>query len=131
MTSDGIQKLVGLGWSIEQVDLGTRANWCCEYCCQNLLESPDTYASWQIDHIVPIDCNGSGATENLAIACRNCNFLFKNKWNPQSNVDPSGPTDRNALIRAVRRYVANKRSEYDARLVKIRAVIASDGENRK
>ena len=78
MTSEGKQKLIGLGWSKEQIDLGDRANWCCEYCDQNLLEGPDAYASWPVDYIIPVNAGGSDEFCNVAIACRNCNFLFKN-----------------------------------------------------
>jgi 5-methylcytosine-specific restriction endonuclease McrA len=117
-----------LGWSREQIDLGVRANWCCEYCGQYLLENPDAYASWQVDHIVPVNAGGSGELCNLAIACHHCNFLFKNKWDPRPTADPSGSTDRDALIRAVRVHVQEKRNNYDAHLREVRAVIAADPE---
>jgi hypothetical protein len=126
MTDGAIQGLVSLGWSREQVRLGDRARWCCEYCGQNLLDNPDAYASWQIDHIVPVRAGGSGDFANLALACRNCNFLFKNKWDPRSDVDPSVAADRDALICAVKAYVATRRSEYDTHLLKVRSVIAND-----
>ena len=105
--------------------LGLRANWCCEYCGENLLESPDAYASWQVDHIVPANAGGSGEVCNLAIACRNCNFLFKNEWDPRATAASGGSTDRDALIRAVRSYVAEKRDRYNAHLGDVRAVIAA------
>jgi hypothetical protein len=109
--------------------LGVRASWHCEYCGENLLESPDVYASWQVDHIVPVNAGGSGELCNLAVACRNCNFLFKNKWDPRATADARSSTDRDALIQAVRTYVAKKRDKYNAHLGDVRAVIAADAEN--
>jgi len=54
-----------------QLPLAIRADFKCEYCNKDLLDSVDSYDSWQIDHIVP---NGDGDYENLAIACKTCNF---------------------------------------------------------
>jgi HNH endonuclease len=130
MTDEAIRQLIDLGWSREQVELGNRANWCCEYCGQNFLGSPDAYASWQVDHIVPVSCKGSGEFDNLAIACRNCNFLFKNKWNPCPIGLHHGAVNRVELIGAVRDYVEKKRTEYEAHLRDVRAVIAADAGNR-
>lgn len=40
-------------WSEEQIQLGLRAKFKCEYCDKDLLSLIDNYKLWQKDHIIP------------------------------------------------------------------------------
>lgn len=55
-----------------QIPIAIRAGFKCEYCGLDLLDSVNSYDSWQIDHIVPVDNNDF---ENLALTCKTCNFI--------------------------------------------------------
>ena len=60
-----------------------RAGLCCEYC-----RLPQTAASsiqFHIEHIRPRQHGGSDQTDNLALACPNCNW---NKGPNMSAIDP-------------------------------------------
>ena len=43
---------------------------CCEYC---RISERDRLVRFQIDHIIPIKHGGSDHTENLCLACFECN----------------------------------------------------------
>ena len=47
-----------------------RAGGCCEYC---LLAAGVLYATFHIDHIVPTKHGGSDFSDNLCLACPDCN----------------------------------------------------------
>lgn len=49
-----------------------RANSCCEYC--QLSEQHSPVARLQIEHIRPKKHGGSDSTNNLALACIDCNL---------------------------------------------------------
>lgn len=94
-------------WSAEQAHLGIQAGFRCEYCGRDLVESVNSYYSWQRDHIVPLSKGGSSRFSNRALACRTCNFNLKGRWDPR---DAAGKhASRSDLIKAVRRYVSKQR----------------------
>ena len=50
-----------------------RANGYCEYCGQDLLISRAAYASAQVDHVLGRAVGGGHGSENLRLACSQCN----------------------------------------------------------
>ena len=66
-------------WDVPSARRGIRAEFRCEYCDRDLFASVDDYKSWEIDHIVPISQGGTDNDENVALACRTCNFCIKRK----------------------------------------------------
>lgn len=59
-----------------------RAGGLCEYCHAS---EQWQYVEFTVDHIVPLDLDGSDDLENLALACFQCN---RRKWNRTKGVDP-------------------------------------------
>lgn len=62
----------------------TRARGHCEYC---LLHEDDTPFAHQVDHIIAIRHGGKTSSENLALACMECN---RYKGADLSRLDPDG-----------------------------------------
>ena len=59
-----------------------RAGYLCEYCHAS---EQWQYVQFTVDHVVPLDLEGSDDLENLALACFHCN---RRKWNRVRGVDP-------------------------------------------
>ncbi|MBI3763478.1 MAG: HNH endonuclease [Chloroflexi bacterium] len=59
-----------------------RASGRCEYC---LLHQDDVPFSHQVDHIVPLKHGGRTISENLAVACLECN---RHKGSDLTAIDP-------------------------------------------
>ncbi len=88
MREEIIQQLVATGkWSENDARIGERANFHCEYCDLDMLGIIANYKLWQIDHIIPIGSGGTNDFGNLALACKTCNWNWKNRWDPQ-RVEP-------------------------------------------
>ena len=105
-----------LCWPAFMVELGIRANFCCEYCGKNLLESIEAYDSWQKDHIIP---NGNDDLSNLALACKICNFAKR-------HTDPTNRakgTDRESLIQAAKEIIDERLAKKEEVLVKTRVAV--------
>jgi len=120
-----VKTLVATGkWSESAARRGVRAKFKCEYCDRDLLASVDDYKEWQEDHIVPFSDGRKDAEENIAIACRTCNFNVKTKWNPQSVCGPKA--SREALIQATRDYIARRRSQFLADVSLFRNIVYSN-----
>ncbi|MGC2210576.1 MAG: HNH endonuclease signature motif containing protein [Candidatus Korobacteraceae bacterium] len=118
---DVVQRLVATGqWSDEDARLGERANYHCEYCDLDLLENIQNYKLWQKDHITPIGSGGSTDFENLALACKTCNWNWKNRWNPR-NIEPEHTREK--LIQAVRLYVAEQIRRAEEELEGFRMIV--------
>ena len=97
-----IEALVNTGqWGENDVILGIRAGFKCEYCDKDLLASVDNYKEWQRDHIIPLSKGGEDINENIAISCKTCNVNIKGRWNPASESTSENPT-RQELISIVR-----------------------------
>ncbi|GAB5494294.1 MAG: hypothetical protein Phog2KO_45090 [Phototrophicaceae bacterium] len=47
-----------------------RANYCCEYCRLSLITGG---APFHVDHIIPRKHDGTDDTDNLCLACYQCN----------------------------------------------------------
>ena len=61
-----------------------RAEGKCEYC---LLHEDDTPFTHHIDHVIPIRHRGKTISENLALACPECN------WNKGADLTTFDPTE--------------------------------------
>jgi len=59
-----------------------RAGGRCEYC---FLHQDDTALSHHIDHIIPLKHGGQPVSENLALACLQCN---RRKGSDLTSIDP-------------------------------------------
>jgi len=125
MPSDQVvAALVATGqWSAEQVNLGFRAAFCCEYCDRDLLASVDDYDSWQVDHIVPTSRGGLDVFDNKAIACKTCNASMKRRWDPRTVV--GSDADRAALVGAAREHVAGRRLAKQIEIDQVVALVRS------
>ena len=113
-----------MGWGLWVIDIAIRAKFRCEYCDRDLLSSVDAYKEWQHDHIIPqrVDTNADkDRLENMALSCRTCNVNFKGKWDPSHGFD--GEPTRDELIQISRRYVARKRTEAFAEVLKARQIV--------
>jgi hypothetical protein len=109
--------LVPLGWSDWQARLGFHANFCCEYCDRDLLESVHDYDTWQVDHIVPLSKQGVDAQWNRALSCKVCNFI---KGSRLLVVGLDVREQRAAAIAVVRRSLMELRVVKQERLGKVR-----------
>lgn len=63
------------GWYGPTLELVIRAKFKYEYYGKDFLDSTDTYYEFQIDHIIPKKIIQDDRPENLAIACKSCNFI--------------------------------------------------------
>lgn len=127
-----VAALVATGkWGPTAARRGVRANFRCEYCDRDLLASVNDYKEWQEDHIVPVSSGGKDEDENVAIACRTCNFNVKGKWDPRSVC--GGNATRQELVDAVRRYVAQRRTKFLEDVLLFRKIaysVTDNGEGR-
>lgn len=125
MNEETIKYLIkNFKWDATQIKLAIRSKCKCEYCDKDLFESADNYMTWEKDHIIPKCSNIENLDyddfANLAIACRQCNYNFKNKYNP---VDEIGfGKSREDYILAIREYVKNKRENKEADLTEMREI---------
>jgi hypothetical protein len=118
-----VEQLVSTGkWSVGSARLGERACYRCEYCDLDLLATPEAYNLWQNDHIVPISRGGCPTDfDNLAVACKPCNWDFKSDWDPR---DVKGPNaNREDLIAAVRTYIKERKARKEEELARIRTIV--------
>jgi hypothetical protein len=119
-----IEALVATGWIDKDARLGIRANFKCEYCDKDLLSSVESYKAWEKDHIIPKEQGGDDSDENLAISCNTCQFKIKGRWNPKE-VCENGAT-RDELIKAVRIYIAKKRTDLLKEVAHLREIVYSN-----
>jgi hypothetical protein len=105
-------------WSPLAIYLGFRADFKCEYCGRDLLESVDSYKLWEHDHISP---GGADEPDNLALACLICNCKLKNRWWKPDITGGSG--SREDRINQVRLFLADRRAALEPELDKIRTLV--------
>lgn len=109
-------------WSPETARLAERADFRCEYCGLDFLESPANYKLLQVDHIVPLSRGGSITDfDNLAIACKPCNFSFKRWYDPR--IKAGQDASRQALIEAANEYIKQKKTTTEQELVVLRGIV--------
>ena len=109
-------------WSNSTASAFERAGHKCEYCDFDLLASVDALKLMEVDHIVPLSKGGDPTDpENLAIACRHCNFYLKRNWDPRTA--DGEPASRTELIAAVKRYVTGLRGKRIEYLDQIREIV--------
>ena len=108
-----------LQWNLETARLGARAGFRCEYCGKDLLASVDAYDSWQVDHIVPSSKKGDDHFDNLALACKTCNFMKRNRT-------PAGAT-RGERIADAARHIQLARAEKLREIADVRSVVVKNG----
>jgi 5-methylcytosine-specific restriction endonuclease McrA len=119
-----IEALVSTGkWGEDDVKVGIRAGFKCEYCDKDLLASVDNYKEWQKDHMIPTSKGGEDINENIALSCKTCNMSIKSRWNP---ADVAGENaSRQELIKAVREFVREKRTVMLSDICTFRAIAFS------
>lgn len=121
MTNDDriAQELVATkDWDARQARLGLRAKFLCEYCELDFFASPENFKQWTQDHIVPLHRGGIDDFDNLALACRTCNFSFKVRWDP-----PDKNASRQERLAAARRYIHEQKQQFEKRMAQWRAII--------
>lgn len=104
-------------WGLDQMFLGFRAGFKCEYCGLDFLSSVDAYKLWQQDHI---DRRAGDDSENLALACLVCNEKLKNRWSPSAW---QGAT-RSERIKQVQSQLLNYRARVEAEIESCRKLLA-------
>jgi 5-methylcytosine-specific restriction endonuclease McrA len=120
-----IESLVSTGqWGENDVVLGIRAGFKCEYCDKDLLATVDNYKEWQKDHIIPKSKGGEDINENIAISCKTCNVNIKSRWNPADELEEENAT-REELINVVREYVRNRRTQMLSDICSFRKIVFS------
>jgi 5-methylcytosine-specific restriction endonuclease McrA len=119
-----IESLVSTGrWGEDDVKLGIRAGFKCEYCDKDLLASVDNYKEWQKDHIIPTSKGGKDSNGNIALSCKTCNVNIKSRWNPADVA--GGNASRQELINAVREFVREERTVMLSDICTFRAIAFS------
>jgi 5-methylcytosine-specific restriction endonuclease McrA len=118
-----VEDLVATGkWSRGTAELGERANYRCEYCDRDFLESAESYKLWQVDHIVPISAGGDPVDQNnMAIACKQCNWDFKSRWDPREDVGSNAT--REQLISAVRNHISKQKLKTLQEVMTVREIV--------
>ena len=115
------QQLLANGFSAEQILYAERAGFKCEYCDRDLLASVDDYDAWQLDHIYPVSKEGSDDSLNMAVACKTCNSM-KRAACPPNRKPPSTEDERARLIEWGRDLIAEKRTQKQLKVAKIRCL---------
>ena len=115
---DLINELVNkYGWSGDTLAVWRRARYCCEYCKVDLIARVDDYLyGSHVDHIVP---GGGEQLDNLALACKACNFIKSDK--NFSEVDRV--LTRDELISKAADFIAHRRQENEQRLNRVRDLL--------
>jgi 5-methylcytosine-specific restriction endonuclease McrA len=108
------------GWNLETAKRAVIADFKCEYCDRDLLASVDDYKSFEDDHIVPLSLGGSEHGDNIAFACRTCNFHAKHKWDPRKGGENKS---REELIRASRAHVSRRREQFLEKVLRLRKIM--------
>src|ERR1041384_4430122 len=116
-------RLQPLGWSLEAVQLGVRANFCCEYCDTDLLSTVVNYDSWQRDHVVAVARLGRDHIDNLAVACKFCNFLKRHT----RTTDVFDVSNRQDAVNATRKLIHERRAIKQRRLDQVVEIINASG----
>ena len=118
-----VQELMSTGkWSKATARLGERADYRCEYCGLDLLATVENYKLWQIDHIIPLKSGGDPTDpDNLAVACKQCNWDFKARWDPRTETESDAT--RTELIDGVRRYIKERKAESEKELERVRSIV--------
>jgi 5-methylcytosine-specific restriction endonuclease McrA len=118
MLQAAIDLLVSYGWKANEVRVGIRAKFRCEYCGKPLFASGLAFYEWQTDHIVPVSAGGGGGDDNLATACWHCNMKLKGSWDPRTPGQELAT--RSELIAAIRSYCDAKREAKDREVALVR-----------
>lgn len=113
-------------WSFDHALAAVRADFKCEYCGLNLLTDAQHYKLWQLDHIVPRKLMMQAGRDpedldNLAIACKPCNFDFKWRFDPRAAA--GAKADRAALIKAAKAEIERRKQVCDDELARVREII--------
>jgi hypothetical protein len=118
-----VEQIVATGkWSSDTARLAERADFRCEYCGLDFLESPVNYKLFEVDHIVPISGGGSITDfDNLAIACRPCNFNFKRWYDPRTKAGQDA--SRQPLIAAAMEYIKERQGITEQELIVLRGIV--------
>jgi hypothetical protein len=114
-----IKELVdSYGWSRETLAVWRRANYQCEYCQAKLLASVDEYFyGSHVEHIVP---DAGEHADNLALACKTCNFIKRKK-----NFSETGQLlTRDQLIAKATEFISQRRTLNEERLRRVRELLA-------
>jgi CRISPR/Cas system Type II protein with McrA/HNH and RuvC-like nuclease domain len=99
-------------------------NFRCVYCDRDLLASIDDYDVWQFDHIVPVSQEGENKIENLAVACKLCNFA-KRDFDPRLVAgDHASVEELRAIAKA---HVTERRAEKRKRLDAVKDILFQHG----
>lgn len=106
-----------VGFSSISIEVALKANFVCEYCGLNFLDSIRNYDQFQIDHIIPksrtstnddgIDCN------NLALSCAFCNKIKRN------HIPPNKDLRRDQLIDYFSEYIKGQKDKKEQRLAMV------------
>lgn len=109
-------------WGEDSAKLGYNAGFRCEYCGKDLLSSVENYKEWQEDHIIPKSKGGGETNDNYALSCRTCNFI-KHIWDPREYC--KGDINRGNLIKAVRKYIEERRTDMQDEVNSYRKIVYS------
>jgi hypothetical protein len=122
-SSTTVERLVATKrWSVGTATAFVRAEHRCEYCRFDFLASVEALKQMEVDHIVPLSSGGEPADlQNIAIACRHCNFHLKRKWDPRSVAGESAT--REELLAAVIDHIGRLREPRLLWLHEVRGIV--------
>lgn len=93
------------GWSRETLTVWRRAKHQCEYCGADLLACDDDYCyGAHVDHIVP---GANNHPDNIALACKTCNFIKSDR----TFADANRVQSRAEIITKVKEFIREERGE--------------------
>ena len=120
---DVVARLLATGkWWPETTKVAERAGYQCEYCGLDLLGSIESYKLFEIDHIVPVSKGGARADiDNLALACRHCNYHFKRSWDPRKITGENAT--RCQFIAAAKKYIEERKQLLTSELEEVRRIV--------
>lgn len=117
-----VKEMVATGkWSDEQVRIGLRAHFRCEYCGLDFYASPENYKQWQRDHIIPLTAGGTETFDNFAASCRTCNYCFKASWDPRKRAGENAT--RTQLIAVAQDYIRERKQLTMQQLAREKAIV--------
>jgi hypothetical protein len=126
--NDIVERLVSAKLQLHwQASLGVRANFRCEYCGLEFLTCAENYRQWQWDHIEPRYRDGTDGFDNLACACRTCNWI-KGRYNPRDRAGIAATRDD--LIKAATAYIQQQKAKIEQDLKRWREIVQSPGSDQ-
>lgn len=121
------KSLKAVRWDDQSIDLGIRFDFRCHYCGKDLLDTVESFKSWEKDHVVPLNSGGKDTDHNLVLACRLCNTHAKNRWNPKASIIKSNEGNyqigQEEIIEEAKIFIVSKKRKFQDEIDKIKNAV--------